>query len=167
MNPCGALPWAVPKFPTVVLPSPTLLLTTTPIPPTTTPTGYATAGTPTNTPTVTLVPNVLDAAPINTLAAGMSNMSSTLTFSTSEIEVNGTPSSVTSMANQWGGYVGDMFGFIRGIQGILSNRTGQLIVFIFGVLVFVFLVRMSLMFLPFIIGLGRMILQAIAAFKPF
>jgi hypothetical protein len=51
-NPCGALPWSIPRFPTVALASPTMLPTVpsaTPVPITATPTETLTPS-PTNTP---------------------------------------------------------------------------------------------------------------------
>jgi hypothetical protein len=169
-NPCGALPWAVPRYATVALPSPTLI-----DPPRAygaAPTVTPFASTATFTPTGTLPTGTpytdLNLGPINTLSAGISDISNTMVVpATLSIDVSGTPQGIEQITDQLATSVPNLFSTIRGVASVSQSRTLSVIGFLFVGLLFVFLVRFGTMFFPVLLNLIRFILQVIQAFKPF
>lgn len=167
-NPCRALPWSVPKFPTVVLPSPTIQATLpspTPIPLTSTasptPTGANTA---TPAPTSTLI---VDVGGLSSLNSTMSAMQQTLSAqSTQTILLNGTAVGPGETAQQLGQNVGNFFGFIRAISTLSLGPVGGLITFGLLALAFVFFVYVATFAMPIIMWIVNLILRVITAFKP-
>jgi len=177
-NPCSGLPWAVPFFPTVNLPSPPLILLYvdqfltatsiyTPTPgasPTRTITPSPT-DTPTKTPTAT--PVDIGTGPISTLSGGISDTVNTLVAaSTQAATLDGTEASIPELAQDFATNIPNVFSTIRGMTAATNNKTMSLVAFVFAIFIFVILVHLVVMFLPIIIRIIEFILQVISTFKP-
>jgi hypothetical protein len=169
-NPCGALPWTVPRYATVALPSPTLIdpLHAYGAAPTVTPYLSTATFTPTGTlPTATPYTE-LNLGPINTLSAGISDISNTMVVPpTLSIDASGAPQGIQEVTAELSTSVPNVFSTIRGVASVSQSRTLSVIGFLFIGLLFVFLVRFGTMFFPVLLNLIRFILQVIQAFKPF
>lgn len=160
--PCGPAPFRGVQFPTVVLPSPTLIwsanLPATPG-----------AGTPTWTPTPTSTP-LIDAGPISTLSGAVSEIALTMGApSTQVVNIGGTPVGVFEISEQFGSNVAAPFTFVRAIQEATGNLglIGALINFLFISVVFGVLVHFATLFLPAIFSIVRFVINVIGAIKPF
>jgi hypothetical protein len=163
-TPCGALPWPIPTFATLALPSPTL----NPASFSSVPTNTPTPGTPTATgPTATTTPH-MDLSGINTLQAGVSNSISTLTVqTTAQFVLEGTPSGAMEVSERLGGYAGTFFGYAKALQLLNFRGTGGIIFFILAMIAFAILVKFVTFILPILISLFRLVLEAFQAIKPF
>jgi len=173
--PCGPLPWNVPFFATVVLPSPTIrptLPSPTPIPVTATPsqtftpsfTPTAGVGTYTTTPTP-----AFDISAIQTQVGAQQNEINTLqAMGTVQVGgLNGTPVDMNGASTGLATLIGPMVSSMKGVTGAASNsRTGSLVTFLSLVLGFVLLVMIITMLFPIILNIIRLILQIVAAVKP-
>jgi len=166
-NPCGGLPWDLPTFPTLSLPSPTIqptLPSPTPVPATVTPSVTPTP-TITRTPTGTLPPtptstqqNITDG--MSTVAIGAQNLASTLNSQSTQIAIlNGTPQGPAQIANQLGQNAGQLFGVARALQMGDVNGAGGLVSFGLLALAFVFLVYIATFAGPVILTLLKLTLQ--------
>lgn len=167
-QPCGALPWAVPRLPTMLLPSPTIVATLpspTPIPLTSTPSPTPTgANTATPAPTSTLI---VDVGGLTSLNSTMAAMQQTLSAqSTQQIILNGTAVGPGETAQQLGQNVGNFFGFIRAISTLSLGPVGGLITFGMLALAFVFFVYVASFAMPIIMWIVNLLLRIITAFKP-
>jgi len=165
-NPCGAMPWTVPRLPTVVLPSPTLIDPRSAYgsAPTVTPITYGNpvTGTVSPSPTATAY-GELNIGPVSTLAAGISGIASTMSF---EPTMDGTQD-VGSMAGQFATSVPGVFSTIKGVVSVSRSKTLSVVAFLFTILIFVLLVQFGAMFFAPMLNLVRLILQVIQTFKPF
>lgn len=170
-TPCGLMPFPYIQFPTLALPSPTLVNPNQ---------AYAAAGTatpqPSNTPTPTGTwstatptrPAGLDLGPVQTLVDDLSGVSSTIVAqSTVTIEVSGTPQTIGGLAANLATNAPSVFGTIRGVVNATKSGTFQIISFIFLALMFVFLVYFATAFFPILMTVIRLVLQVIQTFKPF
>jgi hypothetical protein len=169
-NPCGELPYAVPGFPTIVLPSPT--------PPAVTSIGPTGTFIGTSTPygTTTGTPISPTATITGTFNAGQDQIAA---FATNGVNtVNGiaaTPglfdpsgplATLPDTANQVGSYVGDFFGIVRAVQGFFLGKTGTIIAFLLLILLYILIVRLILFALPIIMKVFDLLLQIIQAIIP-
>jgi hypothetical protein len=159
------MPWLVPAFPTLALPSPTILATLpspTPVPITATP---SITNTPMGGASATVTPGGFDS--VNTLIAQNSALLNTMIAqSTAVISISGTPQSAAVLATQVGGNVGTLFGTIKGVQSATHNKTFAVISFMFLALMFVIIVMVLTTFPPMIIGFLRFIFEIIRTVKP-
>jgi hypothetical protein len=157
-KPCGSLPWPVPIYPTVALPSPTLYeIYAAPATPD--------AGTPTWTPSPSPTP-VIDTGPISTLAGDAGALAGTLSVQGTQILImNETPIGLTNMAEDFGNKVGGPFAFVRAVQEAMGGLglIGAAINFLFIVIAFTIFIRLSTIVAPAIIGLVRLVLHVIQA----
>jgi len=170
--PCGPLPFVVPRFPTIALPSPTLAVTATEIVITSTPT-------PTNTPTVTGTPPtptptfthtpIIDVDPVRTLSGGLENVAGTLSARPTGIVISGTAISIVQAVDVLGAQMGAPFSILTGVFNAASGLgfIGTIIRFLFFSTAFVVLVYVTTVTLPFILGLFRFLLQVWDAITPF
>jgi len=167
--PCGPLPFNVPKFPTVPLPSPTEVFILS-NPATETPHPSLTPQA-TNTPTTTATSTqIINTGPMSTFASSVSQLGATLSFqSTQSLDVNGTQVSVPQIMEAFGQNIGAPLSFVRAIQYSTSGLgiIGSLINLLFIGMVFVIFVRIMTLTLPVIISLFRLVMQVIQTLKPF
>lgn len=169
--PCGPLPFVIPRFPTIALPSPTLAITATEVvmtsTPTLTPTG-ATSTPPTSAPTSTNTP-IIDVDPMRTLSGGLEDVAGTLSARPTGIVINGTAISIVQAVDVLGGQMGVPFSIITGVLDAASGLgfIGTIIRFLFFSTAFVVLVYVTTITLPFILGLFRFLLQVWDAITPF
>lgn len=169
-NPCGELPYAVPGFPTISLPSPTP-------PPVTAigPTGTF-IGTPTAYGTTTGTPIAPSATITGTFNAGQDQIAA---YATSGVytannlvatpglfDPSGPLATLPDTANQVGSYVGDFFGIVKAVQGFFLGKTGTIIAFLLIILLYIFVVRLILFALPIIMKIFDLLLQLIQAIIP-
>lgn len=170
--PCGPLPFVVPRFPTIALPSPTLAVTATEIVVTSTPTQTATStvtGTPpTPTPTFTHTP-IIDVDPVRTLSGGLEGVAGTLSARPTGIVISGTAISIVQAVDVLGAQMGAPFSILTGVFNAASGLgfIGTIIRFLFFSTAFVVLVYVTTITLPFILGLFRFLLQVWDAITPF
>ncbi len=170
--PCGPLPFVVPRFPTIALPSPTLAVTATEIVITSTPTPTNTptvTGTPpTSTPTFTHTP-IIDVDPVRTLSGGLENVAGTLSARPTGIVISGTAISIVQAVDVLGAQMGAPFSILTGVFNAASGLgfIGTIIRFLFFSTAFVVLVYVTTVTLPFILGLFRFLLQVWDAITPF
>jgi hypothetical protein len=159
-NPCGALPWPVPRFPTINLPSPTLMEI------------YAEPATPTGTyvPSATVTPTpVIDTGPISTFSSQIGSLGGTLSVqSTAVLNVNGTLVGVNEIGAGLAAQVGAPFGLIKAVQTSLNSLgiLGTIINFAFYSLLFILFIYLITAVLPFLLGIIRFVLQVISSVKP-
>lgn len=176
-NPCGALPWPVPRFPTVRLASPTAIATLptpTPIPASATPSE-------TNTPTETLTPSATNTGTLatvaSTIAAGgegiatlvdnLGGLAETLAAQASQqVLIDGTPTGPEELADQLGSYAGYFFGIVRAFQGMNSFTFG-IFGFLLLVLAFMLSVFVSTTIGQILMMLMRLVLTIWSSIKPF
>lgn len=168
-TPCGALPWTIPRFPTVILHSPTpypTIPTNTPVTPTSTYTPSPTSAI-TPTPTVSPTPEIA-LSDLQTLTSGMNAGIQTLSAqSTQIIEVSGTPQNITGMATAIGSNINPLFATVKGVvQAANQSRTLSVVWFVFLCLLFIFLVIALTFVWPLILSILRLILAIISAVKP-
>lgn len=175
-NPCGALPWSVPKFATVALRSPTAintLPTPTPVPASATPT-YTYTPTYTNTPSLT--PTGTIATPAATVAAGgegiatladnLGDMAQTLSANlTQQVLIDGTPTGPEQIASDLGNYAGQFFGVVRAFQAINSFTFG-IFGFLLVVLAFILMVVVTTTIGSMMLAFVRLILNLWSSIKP-
>ena len=161
-NPCVKLPWSVPVFPTVVLPSPTLVgvymadVGATP----------QVGGTP--TPTATGTQQAFDVGPITTLSSGISNASNTLVaVGAATLEIDGTQESVENIATEVAGNMPSVFSTVKGVLAATDNRAMSVVRFLFLCVLFVIGVYLLTLTFPIILRIIEFILQVITAIKPF
>ncbi len=177
-NPCPGLPWAVPFFPTLSLPSPTLInlnydqfASATSI---YTPTaGGSASATPTPTPSYTATstpsatPIAIDVGPITTLSGAISDTVNTMVAaSTQAATLDGTEASIPELAQGFATNIPNVFSTIRGMTEATNNKTMGVLAFVFAIFVFVILVHLAVMFLPIIVRIIQFVLQIISAIKP-
>lgn len=159
-NPCGALPWPVPRFPTLSLPSPTLMEI------------YAEPATPTGTYVYTATPSltpIIDTGPISTFSNEIGSLAGTLSVqSTAVMDVNGTPVGVNEIGAGLAAQVGAPFGLIKAVQTAVGSLgiLGTIINFAFYSLLFVLFIYLITATLPFLLGIIQFVLQVISAVKP-
>lgn len=175
-NPCGALPWSVPRLATVALRSPTAIPTLpspTPVPATATPTDTLTPTytlTPSNTPSgasATPTANIQSGGePLATLADGLGDMSGTLIAqATHQIMIDGTPNGPAELASKLGSYTGTFFGIVNAFAQFNSYTFG-LFSFLLLVLAFRLLVIITTAIGPIILAFIKLLLQLWQAIKP-
>jgi hypothetical protein len=176
-NPCGALPWMIPRFSTVSLASPTAiatLATPTPIPASVTPSA-------TNTPTETLTPTFTVtgtiSTPITTLQAGgegietlsaqLGSMAQTLAAQASQrVVIDGTVTAPEQLADRLGSYAGTFFGIVRAYQQMDSFTFG-IFGFLLIVLGFVLSVWVATLIGKILLLLMKLVLTIWSSVKPF
>lgn len=169
-NPCGALPWSIPHFPTVNLPTSTLytvMPTVTAIPATVTPTAtFTPSETPTNfTPTVTPTGTYsggIDLGPVSTFADEFGGLAQTLSIqSTAVIDINGTPIGVNEIGAGLAANIGAPFALINAVQQQVGGLglLGTLINFAFYSLLYVLFIYGITLLLPFLMRVVQIILQ--------
>lgn len=163
-TPCGAMPWIIPVFPTISLPSPTVRVNiATAITPT------SISGNPGATATPTPSATVFDLDGASTLTAQLVGMQSTLmSQSTVSFMIGGTPVGVSQLAENFGSTISTPFSLINAFREVTSGlgTIGTLLTFAFLALGFVIFVRFSLIFAPLIISLIRMALAFLSALIP-
>lgn len=171
-NPCGALPWPIPRFSTVSLPtsSPyTVMPTVTAIPATVTPTAtFTPSETPTNfTPTATYTGTYaggIDVGPISTFVDQFGGLAATLSIqSTLSIEVSGTPIGINEIGAGLAANIAAPFAVINAIQQQVGGMglLGTLINFAFYALLYVLFVDGITLLLPFLLRVVDLILQVL------
>lgn len=162
--PCGPLPFRPPRFPTIVLPSPTMIDLSAYQPlPTNTPDPLATPTPPEVTATIA------DVSSVGTLSYSAGVIGATLSAQrTLVLEVGGTPIGIPQLMEGLGSNIAQPFAFLRGVQenyanlGIVSN----FLTFGFYALVFIVFIRMAIIGIPFVVWLIRLILEIIRTIKP-
>jgi hypothetical protein len=175
-NPCGALPFSVPQFPTVNLPSPSPIATLpspTPVPATATPTDTATPTgtlTPTDTPTgatATITAEVQDGGQgLATLSKNMGDMAGTLAAQASQqVVLDGTPSGPAELASKLGEYTGVFFAIVKSYQSMNSFTFG-IFAFLLVLLAFTLTIIVTTTIGPIILAFLRLLLQLWQAIKP-
>lgn len=167
-TPCGALPWSLPAFPTLWLPSPTIMPTVptrTAIPVTVTPSPTAQTYTPVPQPSYT--PG-FDVTTVGGLADDVNHVSGTLMAqSTQTVSINGTPQSIVGVAGSLGATIGLPFSYARALQLDNFAGAGGMITFLFLALAFIFLIEFLVFGAPIIRYLIDLILKVVTAIKPF
>jgi len=165
-NPCGALPWPVPRFPTISLPSPTLINI------------YAAPATNTGTPTLatatpiielTSVGGLIDTGPISTFSQDIGSIGGTLSVqSTAVLDVGGTPVGINEIAAGAGASVGGVFAFIRAVQSAVNSMgiLGTLLNFAFYSMLFAIFIYLLTALLPILLNVIRFVLQVISTVFP-
>lgn len=158
LQPCGALPWPVPKFATISLPSPTFI--------------YIYAEAATSTGTVTPVPTatpMIDVGPVSTFGSDIQTMGARfMQQSTAVVVIAETPVTVNEIAAGLGGLVGGPFGFFRQVIDSLGSLglIGTVLKFAFFALMFVLFVRVALALFPVVRFAIQFGIQIIGLFKP-
>jgi hypothetical protein len=158
-SPCGALPWPVPRFPTLNLPSPTLLEV------------YAEPATPTGTyvPSTTPSPTpLLDIGPVSTFAGQISTLGGQLSAqSTGVVVVNGTAVGVNEISAGLGQMLGAPFGFVKAIQTSIGGMglIGTMLNFAFFGFFFVLFVNIAVLAFPILRWIISFALQVLGAVK--
>lgn len=170
--PCGPLPFTVPKFATVALPSPTHGYDNPVATPTGTLVATATlAGTDLwDGETIPTIPRVFDSGPLATFSGSVSQMGATLSLqSTQSLDVNGTQVSVPQIVEAFGQNIGSPLSFVRAVQHSTSGLgiIGSFINLFFIGMAFVIFVRIMTLTLPVIIALFKIVMQVIQTLKPF
>jgi hypothetical protein len=169
-NPCGALPWPVPRFPTVNLPTSTLytiMPTVTAIPATVTPSAtFTPSETPTNfTPTITPTGTYsggIDLGPVSTFADEFGGLAKTLSVqSTAVIDIGGTPVGMNEIGAGLAANIAAPFAVINAVQQQVGGLglLGTLINFAFYSLLYVLFVYGITLLLPFLMRVVQIILQ--------
>ena len=116
-NPCGALPWLVPRFATISLPSPTLIEVLQAAP-----TATGTPQTATPALSATFIGGLMNVDPVSTFSSEIGKIGGTLAVqSTAVIDVGGTPVGVNEIAAGAGASVGGIFAFIRAVQAAVNS----------------------------------------------
>lgn len=162
-NPCSGMPWSVPLFPTVALPSPTLIMVmadtgTTPVP----------GGTPTPSPVPSPTDALIDTSGVATVAVGLQDASGTLAaLSAATIQANGTEESVSSLGVQLSGEMPNVFSTVRGVLAATNNKAMGIVMFLFLAVLFVIAIFLLTMAFPLIVRVVEFVLQVITAVKPF
>ncbi len=181
-NPCGPLPFQVPKFQGITLPSPTAWPTVpspTPIPasatptftltPTNTPTGTITpAPTNTGTPGPSPTPNATDFSveAVGTLGAGFNDMAGTLVYqSTRQLIIDSTPQGPRGVASGLGSYAGALFSVAKSFTSNFG-KAGPVVVFLILALAYVIILYIVTFIAPILFALVRFILELINTAKP-
>jgi len=163
-NPCGALPWMVPRFPTISLPSPTLMeIYSAPM----TSTGAATV---TGTPMIELtnVGGLIDTGPISTFSQYIGSIGGTLSVQSTAVLDVGTPVGINEIAAGAGASVGGVFAFIRAVQGAVNSMgvLGTLLNFAFYSMLFAIFIFLLTALLPILLNVIRFVLQVISTVFP-
>lgn len=176
-NPCGPLPFPVPQFATIALPSPTAIATLptpTPVPITATPTF-------TETPTNTLTPTATNTGTqatiqatiaeggeqLATLADSLGSQAKTLSaIATNQIVLNGTPTGIEEIAGKMGQYAGWLIAIVRGFSGIDSFSFGAF-TFLLAMLLFMFAVTVVTLLGSILLLLLKWTLSIWTSVKPF
>jgi hypothetical protein len=173
-NPCGQLPFPVPPFGTIALPSPTRLLTATSAiggtaTPFMTPTYYGSPGpgTPTGTITGTPTPGpgAISVAAYATNIVGYATGIAGQGFGTpvAGFGFDGTTEDIRNSANEIGSNLGIFFGLVRALQTLFLGRAGTLIAFLLLAVVFIVLVKIFTFLLPVFITIVNFVLNVIKA----
>lgn len=165
---CIPMPWSVPVFPTLALPSPTIWPTFTAIPITATATPSITVTASPTGPTATVTPPV-DLGPVQTTVKQLQDQVATLeAASTADVlDASGTPVVLNDLMLGLSTNVPGMFSAVRGLQAATNNRTFGLVSFAITIILFLIVVNLLVMFMPVILRLVQFILQLIQALKPF
>lgn len=184
-NPCGPLPFTLPRPATVALPSPTRIPTLpspTPVPATATPSHTPTPTptlTPTDTPTdYTVTPatatitatydSFVDAfAP---MAKGVNDAAATLSWEpTKVLDYNGESMGTTQIAERFGANVGAPIQFLRAIQERFSTMglIGVVANFMLISLALGIFVNVTTLLAKPLIAIARFVINLIGAIKPF
>lgn len=158
--PCGALPYQVPPFPTLNLPSPTVITVYGYVPTlgaTVTPGGSATA-----TPQPTL-----DRPSLATMGAGMNNSVSTLAAQSTQLVVmqNGTAVSYGTLAASIGENAGAIVAYGKGFQDSFVNIGGTISLLLI-ILAFMVVLFLGTSLLSLIAWIGKFIMQLIETVTP-
>jgi hypothetical protein len=179
-NPCGPLPFPLPRFPTMRLPSPTLIETIpspTFIPITAT---FTPSETPSNTPTGSHTPTITptgsptiagtgEQGDVDNLADLFGHARETLRarMTAQYISRNGTPIGIAGAAHDLGENLGGFFGMIRVAENVsVQGSAFSMIGFMFLALLFALLVNASMFIIPLVLGIINFIGRIIAIFKP-
>jgi hypothetical protein len=167
-NPCTNLPWAIPIFPTIDLPSPTVMPTNTAQPITTTP-----SQTLTPTPSVTgatITPTgAIDLGAVQTLAGNFYNLAATMQdIGTADVyDASGTPASLSGISAGFSTSIPNIFSTVRGVLAATNNRAMSIVAFLFICVLFVILVYLAGFMFPVFMRIITFILEIIRTFKPF
>lgn len=168
-NPCGAMPFPVPPFATINLPSPTAnpsitARATSTIIGTSTP-GPTTTGTPSPSATGTYTTQESSVVSFATQIGGIavSVNSTAVVFGSGGA---GDPVDLRNGANEIGSYIGEFWGFTRAIQGLFLGRTGTLLAFLLLVGAFIVVVKVLVFIVPILLAIIRWILLIIETVTP-
>lgn len=163
-NPCGALPWMVPRFPTIALPSPELVnIMMAP------PTATGTPQTATPALSATYIRGLMNVDPISTFSQEIGSIGGTLSVqSTAVLSVGGTPVGVNEIAAGAGASVGGIFAFIRAVQAAVNTMgvLGTLLNFAFYSMLFAIFIYIFTALLPILLNMIRFVLQVISTVFP-
>jgi hypothetical protein len=165
-SPCNAMPWSVPTFPTMALPSPTIWPTFTPQPVTATPTASLSP-----TPSVTgatITPTApLDFSAVETLVDQFNQAAATMQdIGTAPVELSGTPVSVGGLGSSLSTNVPNVFSAIKGVLSTTNNRAMGVLMFLFLMVLFAILVELSGLIFPVVMRLIEFILMIVRTIKP-
>jgi hypothetical protein len=159
-SPCGALPWPVPRFPTIDLPSPTIIeIYLDPATPTGT---YIPSATPSPTP-------LFDIGPVSTFAGEIGTLGSQLSDQgTKVIVVNGTAVGVNEISAGLGSLIGAPFGFVKAIQTSIGGMglIGTMLNFAFFSFFFVLFTNIAVLAFPILRWIISFAIQVVNAVKP-
>jgi hypothetical protein len=159
-SPCGALPWPVPRFATLDMPSPTIIEV------------HSEPATPTGTyvPTATSSPTpLIDIGPVSTFAGEIGTLGSQISVqSTKIVVVNGTAVGVNEISAGLGSLIGAPFGFVKAIQTSIGGMglIGTMLNFAFFAFFFVLFVNLAVLAFPLLRWLFSLALQVLDAIKP-
>jgi hypothetical protein len=156
--PCGPLPYQPPQFPTLNLPSPTVIELSASIP---------TSSGPTNTPggpTSTVQPT-LDRPAVGTIGAEINGMTGTLGAMGTAYIVNGTPVGPATLAAEIGVNAGIVFGYAKAFQDSFFNISGTIGILLLIVAFMLFVVSVTTV-VPLLMKLAQIIMQLIETITP-
>ncbi|OPZ62931.1 MAG: hypothetical protein BWY85_01918 [Firmicutes bacterium ADurb.Bin506] len=158
LNPCGALPWPLPRLPVIKSPTPLPTVPTpTPVVVTMTTTATATPSmTPTQTPTP--APRLTEQSVAATLAGSSGDAVATLA-AMGDDGIGGLL--MSTAAAQIGGYAGTFFAYAKGLQLFNIKGAGGVVGFLLLLFFGVILVKLSLAVLPLMSVFVRWIIDVL------
>lgn len=161
-NPCSALPWAVPVFATVALPSPTIWPTYTAQPITATPTA-ALSPTPSATGATITPTAVIDLSAVETLVDTFNQAVATMQAVGTEdvLDASGTPVSVGGLSGSLSTGIPSVFSATKGVVATANNRAMSVLSFLFLAALFVVLVYLTCLMFPILMRIVEFVMKII------
>lgn len=158
-NPCGALPFDVPNFPPINLPSPPPFTAVAMVDPTLLPNLSMTPfGTGTVTATGTFV---TEQAGVYDYATNIAQVANDIQITPGLLDDNSQLIDIANSGNQIGSYIGGFFAVARAVQGFFLGKTGNVIALFLLLVAFIIIVNILCFVLPILVKIASFILNII------
>lgn len=144
----GCVLWPVPRPPTIVLPSPTILPPQNTLTPIATYTFIPTSSGPDDSS------DMLPPALATNLAGGLGMGATRIVLG-----ADGDPADIRNAGHEIGANIGSLWAFVRMLQGVDLGRVGQILAFLILLIAFNLMIRFLLFIIPIVFAFFRLLLQ--------